>query len=115
MELATLIDQLTAPGVLTPCQADTDDLWFAERPDQVEAAKALCLECPVQAACLAGANMRREPWGVWGGELFEAGRIVPRKLPRGRPRKDDPRYLAAKAAAARAEATVEGGQATAAA
>ena len=38
-------------------------------------------------ACLAGALERREPWGVWGGELLMRGAIVPRKLPRGRPRK----------------------------
>jgi WhiB family transcriptional regulator, redox-sensing transcriptional regulator len=31
---------------------------------------------------------RREPWGVWGGELFLQGRVIPRKRPRGRPRKD---------------------------
>ncbi len=100
MELAALLDRIAAPELLTPCQADTEDLWFSERPAQVEAAKALCGECPIQAECLAGATARREPWGVWGGELFEAGRIIPRKVPRGRPRKDDPRYLAATAAKA---------------
>ena len=31
---------------------------------------------------------RREPWGVWGGQLFLAGVVIPRKRPRGRPRKD---------------------------
>ena len=39
-------------------------------------------------ACLAGALERGEPWGVWGGELLISGAIVPRKRPRGRPRKD---------------------------
>ena len=32
---------------------------------------------------------RSEPWGVWGGELFEQGVVVPRKRPRGRPRKTE--------------------------
>jgi WhiB family transcriptional regulator, redox-sensing transcriptional regulator len=32
------------------------------------------------------------PWGVWGGELFVAGRVVRRKRPRGRPRKDAGAY-----------------------
>jgi WhiB family redox-sensing transcriptional regulator len=32
---------------------------------------------------------RAEPWGVWGGEIFERGAVVPRKRPRGRPRKED--------------------------
>ena len=71
-----------------PCTADPE-LFFAESPDDVETAKALCRECPVRAACLAGALKRREPWGVWGGELFLRGAIVPRKRPRGRPRKTD--------------------------
>jgi WhiB family transcriptional regulator, redox-sensing transcriptional regulator len=71
-----------------PC-TDDPELFFAESPDDVELAKALCRECPARAACLAGALKRREPWGVWGGELFLRGAIVPRKRPRGRPRKTD--------------------------
>jgi WhiB family redox-sensing transcriptional regulator len=62
-------------------------VFFAESPADVEAAKALCVGCPVQQACLAGALDRREPWGVWGGELFVAGVVVARKRPRGRPPK----------------------------
>ena len=71
-----------------PCHTVDPDLWFAESPADVETAKALCLPCPLRAACLAGALERREPWGVWGGELVLAGVVVPRKRPRGRPRKD---------------------------
>jgi WhiB family redox-sensing transcriptional regulator len=70
-----------------PCRTDPD-LFFAESPADVEVAKALCVGCPLRRDCLAGALDRREPWGVWGGELFERGVIVPRKRPRGRPRKD---------------------------
>lgn len=72
-----------------PCWTDDPDLWFAESPADVEAAKALCVPCPLRAACLAGALERREPWGVWGGQLVVAGVVVPRKRPRGRPRKTD--------------------------
>lgn len=71
-----------------PCRAQPD-LFFAESPDDVERAKALCLECPARRACLAGAMERREPWGVWGGELFARGVTVARKRPRGRPRKTE--------------------------
>lgn len=71
-----------------PCQQEDPELWFAEAPDDVEFAKALCGTCPVQQECLAGALERREPWGVWGGELLFAGAVVARKRPRGRPRKD---------------------------
>jgi WhiB family redox-sensing transcriptional regulator len=75
-------------GLALPC-SDDPDLFFAESPDDVEFAKELCRGCPARMACLAGALERREPWGVWGGELFLRGEIVPRKRPRGRPRKDD--------------------------
>jgi WhiB family transcriptional regulator, redox-sensing transcriptional regulator len=75
-------------GHLLPC-TDDPDLFFAESPQDVESAKVLCRPCPARMACLAGAAERREPWGVWGGELFLRGEIVPRKRPRGRPRKDE--------------------------
>jgi WhiB family transcriptional regulator, redox-sensing transcriptional regulator len=70
-----------------PCR-DDPELFFAESPDDVEFAKALCGSCAARLVCLAGAIQRAEPWGVWGGELFLRGEIVPRKRPRGRPRKD---------------------------
>lgn len=71
-----------------PCRMQDADLWFAETPAELERAKAMCGDCPARLACLAGALERREPWGVWGGEIFERGAIVARKRPRGRPRKD---------------------------
>ena len=71
-----------------PCRSNDAELWFAESPSDVELAKALCGECPLRARCLEGALERREPWGVWGGELVIAGVVVPRKRPRGRPRKE---------------------------
>jgi WhiB family redox-sensing transcriptional regulator len=77
-----------APSDL-PCQVGAADLWFAETPAELEMAKQLCDVCPVRQACLIGAMDRREPWGVWGGEIFERGAVVARKRPRGRPRKVD--------------------------
>ena len=71
-----------------PCTEDPD-LFFAESPQDVETAKAMCLECAVRIACLTGALERQEPWGVWGGELFLRGTVVPRKRPRGRPPKTE--------------------------
>jgi WhiB family redox-sensing transcriptional regulator len=73
-------------GLDLPCTEDPE-LFFAEAPSDVEAAKALCQDCRIRAACLDGALERREPWGVWGGELLLRGVVVPRKRPRGRPRK----------------------------
>jgi WhiB family redox-sensing transcriptional regulator len=73
-----------------PCTTDDDDLWFATDPADVEQAKDLCRGCPIRRACLTGALQRAEPWGVWGGELFENGAVIPRRRPRGRPPKSAP-------------------------
>ncbi len=78
-----------AEDAVLPCWTADPDLWFAESPSDVEDAKARCGPCPLREACLAGALERREPWGVWGGQLVVAGVVVPRKRPRGRPRKTD--------------------------
>jgi WhiB family redox-sensing transcriptional regulator len=72
-----------------PCRKFDPDLWFADSPADLEMAKSLCGDCPLRVECLAGAVERAEPWGVWGGEIFERGAVVPRKRPRGRPRKED--------------------------
>lgn len=90
MTLTTLIDEVTLAGedgIDLPCQVNDPELWFADTPADIEFAKTLCAACPLQAECLAGAKEREEPWGVWGGELFEHGMVIPRKRPRGRPRK----------------------------
>jgi WhiB family redox-sensing transcriptional regulator len=76
-------------GVDVPCRKFDPDLWFSDSPAQLELAKSLCGDCPLRLECLAGAIERAEPWGVWGGEIFERGAVVPRKRPRGRPRKQD--------------------------
>jgi WhiB family redox-sensing transcriptional regulator len=78
-------DEPGAPAL--PCRSDQADLWFAERPEQLGRAQQLCRECPIRNQCLTGALNRREPWGVWGGEIFERGRVVPFKRGRGRPSK----------------------------
>lgn len=72
-----------------PCRSWDPELFFAESPADVEFAKSICVDCPIRRECLEGALARREPWGVWGGELFVSGVIVPRKRPRGRPRKNE--------------------------
>ena len=86
MEPDIFLDPLLGDDL--PCHRTADpDLFFAERPDDLERAKALCLECPVRTACLAAALERAEPWGVWGGEILDQGVVIARKRPRGRPRK----------------------------
>lgn len=70
------------------CQTVDPETFFADTPAGVEYAKSLCTDCPVRAACLAGALARGEVHGVWGGQLLVDGRVVARKRPRGRPRKN---------------------------
>jgi WhiB family redox-sensing transcriptional regulator len=81
-----LTDPAAAAGL--PCELSDPEMWFAESPVLLERAKELCSGCPARQACLAGALERREPAGVWGGEIFDAGRVVATKRGRGRPRKD---------------------------
>lgn len=80
-------DALASAYVL-PCHRGNPDLWFAESPGDLERAKQLCTSCPIRQACLEGALERGEPWGVWGGEIFDRGSVIARKRPRGRPRKN---------------------------
>lgn len=75
--------------VETPCQNHDAGLWFSETADGLARAKRLCRGCALRTECLAGALARREPWGVWGGELFDRGVPVATKRPPGRPRKHD--------------------------
>lgn len=68
-------------------------LFFSHDIFEIARAKAICARCPVRVPCLRSAVERAEPWGVWGGELFEDGRIVAVKRPPGRPpreRRPDP-------------------------
>lgn len=90
-------DQVAAPDLFAPdfgaredlpCRQEDADLWFAESPTQLETAKSHCRQCPVLNECLYSAMERREPWGVWGGQIFEHGSVVARKRGRGRPRKN---------------------------
>lgn len=71
------------------------DLFFSEQIPEIRAAKAICAGCALQVPCLEGATERREPWGVWGGQLFQNGKVLPVKRPRGRPPKDPARQLTA--------------------
>ncbi|MGH3907797.1 MAG: WhiB family transcriptional regulator [Pseudonocardiaceae bacterium] len=88
-ELAQLLDSAPPERTTLPCRSYDPDLWFAETPAELERAKQLCVGCPVKAECLASALSRQEPWGVWGGEIFERGAVIARKRPRGRPSKAD--------------------------
>jgi WhiB family redox-sensing transcriptional regulator len=62
-------------------------LFFSDDLDEISEAKRICLACPVRSRCLDAAVERGEQYGIWGGHLFVAGRIVLHKRRRGRPPK----------------------------
>jgi len=99
-EISTSIDWTLArcangrPGTDAGAASMTD-LFFSDEIPAIRAAKAICATCPLVEPCLAGAVERREPWGVWGGELFKEGRVLAVKRPRGRPPKDPARWMTA--------------------
>jgi WhiB family transcriptional regulator, redox-sensing transcriptional regulator len=93
-DIQTTFDELVEPWaarVTRPrCAAGNGTLthlFFSDVPLDVARAKAICSKCALAETCRDGAVERAEPWGVWGGELIENGRIVVHKRPRGRPPK----------------------------
>ena len=61
-------------------------VFFSQDRKVIDQAKAICAGCPRRESCLEGALERREPWGVWGGELFRNGHVLTnrKRLPRHR-------------------------------
>lgn len=86
---SVLVDELETTGAELPCWSFEPEVFFAETQADVEFAKSICSQCPARVSCLAGALERGEPWGIWGGELFDGGVVIARKRPRGRPRKSE--------------------------
>ena len=84
ISLSTLARRAAELGDPLPC-SDNAALWFSDQPADLGLAKASCQICPLLRPCLAGAVERAEPAGVWGGEIFEKGRIIAFKRPRGHP------------------------------
>jgi WhiB family redox-sensing transcriptional regulator len=68
------------------CRGMTE-VFFSDEPGDIEQAKRICATCPVIGKCLKKATDRREPCGVWGGQLFRNGHILAVKRRRGRPSK----------------------------
>ncbi len=61
------------------CRNANPDLFFpvgttGPAIEQIEAAKAVCLECPVRAHCLEFALSTNQDSGVWGGTSEEERR-----------------------------------------
>ena len=63
-------------------------LFYSEQLDDIARAKGICGQCPIRQSCFDDALVRREPYGVWGGQLFFKGKVLAMKRPRGRPPKN---------------------------
>jgi WhiB family redox-sensing transcriptional regulator len=69
-----------------PCHTSNPEIFFSDKSDEIAYAKSLCSACPVKRECLQGALSRKEPCGIWGGELFEEGVVIAAKRLPGRPK-----------------------------
>ncbi|MHB1533395.1 MAG: WhiB family transcriptional regulator [Acidimicrobiales bacterium] len=72
------------------CRDASSELFFSDQIPDIAAAKSICASCSLIEPCLEGALTRREPWGVWGGQLFANGKVLAQKRRRGRPAKNPP-------------------------
>lgn len=66
------------------CRDSAPDLFFPIGAtglalDQIEAAKAVCMRCPVREACLEFALATNQEAGVWGGTSEDERRKLRRR------------------------------------
>ncbi len=66
------------------CQEGDTDLFFpigvtGPAVAQIEAAKAVCGQCPVRAECLDFAITSNQEFGVWGGTTEDERRVLRRR------------------------------------
>ncbi|MEY4130342.1 MAG: hypothetical protein RLZZ31_466 [Actinomycetota bacterium] len=89
--IAEIIDDISAEvragAACRDLNASLTGVYFSDNLDDIAIAKSICATCPVLTECLEGAIARHEPWGVWGGQMFVNGKILPSKRRRGRPPK----------------------------
>ncbi len=78
-------DAWTEHAVCRTGNGELTRVFFADSLSDIARARAICAQCPVTLPCLEGAVARREPGGVWGGQLFSGGRILTGKRRQGRP------------------------------
>lgn len=48
------------------CASHDPELWFSNDPDDQDAAKTICLNCPLMETCATLALTNREEFGIWG-------------------------------------------------
>ncbi len=91
IEIQTEVEEAwRADALCRDGSASLVELFFSEQLDDIARAKQFCRGCEVRDDCLEAALDRREPWGVWGGELLANGKVLAQKRKRGRPPKVAP-------------------------
>ena len=64
---------------LAACRGLSSEVFFPQADEAVATAKAVCGECPVEAACLEHALTVREKEGIWGGATEHERRSIIRR------------------------------------
>jgi WhiB family transcriptional regulator, redox-sensing transcriptional regulator len=67
--------------VAAACRGLDPDLFYPDRGGSTEAAKAVCVSCPVSTQCLDFALSNSERFGIWGGKSERERRRL-RRFPR---------------------------------
>lgn len=70
----SLLEGVRFPGAA--CAGVDPDLFFPERGEAVDAAKAICAQCSHRVECLEAALDAGEVDGVWGGESARTRRAL---------------------------------------
>lgn len=63
------------------CAGLDSALFFPERGESTDQARAVCADCPVQAECLQAALERNERFGIWGGTSARERQQLRRRRP----------------------------------
>lgn len=67
------------------CAQTDPEIFYPEQGVTAKVAKAVCLSCPVRAACLDWAIETGQQWGVWGGVAERDRRRMIRQRQAGTP------------------------------
>jgi WhiB family transcriptional regulator, redox-sensing transcriptional regulator len=79
--LARLLDALAGPAWMADaaCRGSSANVFFPERGESADRAKAICAACPVLSGCLDYAVDINQRQGIWGGCSFDQRRALRRK------------------------------------
>lgn len=65
------------------CRGVDVEMFYPERGEQVQAAVAVCVTCPVRRECLHHALTAPEKIGIWGGTPERRRRVLRKQIKAG--------------------------------